>query len=68
MLFHRREGYHGLSGVRATRIRADQGIRVMVYKDVFFNMEHDVRFNNRPAPGRKQTDHAYIFGIGYEFG
>lgn len=45
---------------------ADQGIRVFVYQDFYFNLEYDVRLNTQPAPGREKLDEAFIFGIGYE--
>ena len=66
-LFQRAEGYYDLSGGNAMRLRADQGVRVTVYKQLFVNFEYDYRFNSQPAPGRKTTDEAYIFGVGYSF-
>ena len=66
-LFHRQEGYYDLNAGNALRIRADQGVRVTVYKNLFLNLEYDLRYNSQPAPGRLKTDEAFIFGVGYEF-
>jgi hypothetical protein len=49
------------------RIIADQGVRVTLYKNLFFSLEYDLRLNTQPAPGRQKIDEAYIFGVGYEF-
>ncbi|MET0516360.1 MAG: DUF481 domain-containing protein [Nitrospiraceae bacterium] len=66
-LFHRQDGFYDLGEGNAIRLSADQGLRVFVYQDFYFNVEYDVRLNTQPAPGRQQLDEAFIFGIGYEF-
>jgi putative salt-induced outer membrane protein YdiY len=65
-LFHRHEGFYDITAGNAFRINADQGVRITVYKNFFFNVEYDFRLNSQPAPGRKMTDEAVIFGVGYE--
>lgn len=65
-VFHRHEGFWDLDGGNAIRVNADQGLRVTVYKNLFINMEYDLRLNTQPAPGRQQVDQSYIFGVGYE--
>ena len=65
-LFHRHEGFYDINAGNAFRFNADQGIRITVYRSFFFNMEYDFRLNTQPAPGRKKTDEAIIFGVGYE--
>ena len=65
-LFHRHEGFYDTNAGNAFRFNADQGIRITVYKKFFFNVEYDFRLNTQPAPGRKMTDEAIIFGVGYE--
>lgn len=65
-LFHRHEGFYDIQAGNAFRFNADQGIRITVYKNLFFNVEYDFRLNTQPAPGRKSTDEAIIFGVGYE--
>ncbi|MCC2640379.1 MAG: uncharacterized protein K0S45_792 [Nitrospira sp.] len=66
-LFHRHEGFWDINAGNALRINADQGVRITLYKNLFFNVEYDVRLNTQPAPGRKKVDEAMIFGVGYEF-
>jgi len=64
--FHRHEGFWDINAGNAFRFNADQGLRITVYKNLFFNVEYDLRLNTQPAPGRKKTDEAMIFGVGYE--
>jgi hypothetical protein len=45
----------------------DQGLRVPVYQTLYVSLEYDYRYNTAPAPGRKEMDDAYIFGVGFEF-
>jgi Putative salt-induced outer membrane protein len=66
-VFHRHEGFWDINAGNAFRFNADQGIRITVYKNFYFNVEYDLRLNTQPAPGRKTTDEAFIFGVGYEF-
>ena len=65
VLWQRTEGYYDLGGGNALRVRSDQGVRITLYKNLFFNLEEDFRYNSQPAPGRKSTDSAVIFGVGY---
>lgn len=66
-VFHRHELFWDINEGNAVRFNADQGIRITVYKNLFFNVEYDYRLNTQPAPGRKKNDEAVIFGVGYEF-
>ena len=65
-VFHRHEGFWDVYAGNAFRFNADQGIRITVYKNLFFNVEYDLRLNTQPAPGRQQLDESLIFGVGYE--
>ncbi|MBI4003132.1 MAG: DUF481 domain-containing protein [Nitrospira defluvii] len=66
-VFHRHEGFWDINAGNAFRFNADQGVRITVYKNLFFNVEYDFRLNTQPAPGRKKNDESVIFGVGYEF-
>ncbi|WHZ24532.1 MAG: hypothetical protein OJF47_003644 [Nitrospira sp.] len=66
-VFHRQEGFWDINHGNGFRLNADQGIRITVYKNLFFNVEYDLRLNTQPAPGRKKLDESVIFGVGYEF-
>lgn len=65
-VFHRHEGFWDINAGNAFRLNADQGVRITVYKNLYFNVEYDLRLNTQPAPGRKEVDEAFIFGVGYE--
>lgn len=64
--------YHTQSGARdfgsdsdAFRWNADQGVRVALYKKLYFNLGYEFRFNSEPELGKKQTDEALNIGLGY---
>ena len=67
VFFHRDEVYYDLKAPNAYRFRADQGVRLPIYKRFSLNLEYDMRYNSNPAVGRKTTDHAYIMGVSYAF-
>ncbi len=67
ILFHRHQGFQDIGVAKATRINAEQGIRVKVYGDFALNLEYDIRNNSEQAPGRKTVDSTFIFGISFEF-
>lgn len=66
-LFHNQTGFRDLTLRNATRLNAQQGVRVKVYGGIALNFEYDMRFNTDPAPGRKTVDSALIFGLSYGF-
>lgn len=66
-LFHKHEGFLDFDERSALRVFADQGLRVNLLGNLFFNVEYDIRYNGAPAPGRKRIDEAVIFGVGFEF-
>lgn len=66
-LFHTHQGYQDVMNHMATRIMAQQGIRVSIYGPISLNLEYDVRFNSNPMPGRKTVDSSFIFGVSYGF-
>jgi putative salt-induced outer membrane protein YdiY len=65
-LFHKHEGFVDFGERTALRFFADQGLRITLIGNLFFNVEYDIRYNGAPAPGRKRTDEAVIFGIGFD--
>jgi hypothetical protein len=66
-IFQRFDGYYDLRYGNSLRIIMDQGLRVPVYQTLYVSLEYDYRYNTTPAPGRKEMDDAYIFGVGFEF-
>lgn len=66
-LYHNHQGYQDVMNHMATRIVAQQGIRVHVYDPISMYFEYNVRFNSNPVPGRKTVDSSLIFGVSYAF-
>ena len=66
-IFQRFDGYYDLRYGNAIRIVMDQGLRIPVFQTLYVSLEYDYRLNTQPAPGRKEVDDAYIFGVGFEF-
>lgn len=64
--FHKHEGFVDFGERTALRLFADQGLRITLIGNLSFNVEYDLRYNGAPAPGRKRTDEAVIFGIGFD--
>lgn len=67
ILFHRHQGYRDLAHGSATRVNADQGIRVKLVGNWRINFEYDLRYNSVPDAGRKTTDTTMILGFSYDF-
>lgn len=65
--FHNHHGIQDLILRSATRVEAQQGMRVKVYGAISLNLEYDLRFNSTPAPGKHTVDSALIFGVSYGF-
>jgi putative salt-induced outer membrane protein YdiY len=67
VFFHRQQGFKDLGHGSATRVNADQGIRVKITSNWRVNFEYDLRYNSLPVAGRKTTDTNIIFGFSYDF-
>ncbi len=67
ILFHKQQGFKDIGHGSATRVNADQGIRVKITGNWRVNFEYDLRYNSLPVPGRKTTDSTIIFGFSYDF-
>ena len=69
-IFHRQKGYRDLGGDGSTAVRliAEQGARLELIGDLYFKLEFDYRYNSDPEPGRKKSDEAFIWALGYTFG
>ena len=66
VLFHRQQGFKDLGHGSATRVNADQGIRVTLIGNWHMQFEYDLRYNSLPVQGRKTTDTNIIFGFSYD--
>ncbi|MCW5785432.1 MAG: DUF481 domain-containing protein [Nitrospirales bacterium] len=45
------------------RLNANQGMSISIYKDLSIRFEYNVRYNSKPADGRKTTATTIIFGL-----
>jgi putative salt-induced outer membrane protein YdiY len=67
VFFHRQMAFKDLGHGSATRINADQGIRVAILGTNWnVQFEIDLRYNSLPVSGRKSTDTNIIFGLSYD--
>jgi putative salt-induced outer membrane protein YdiY len=67
IFFHKHLGFKDVGHGAATRVNADQGIRVKITSNWRVNFEYDIRYNSLPVAGRKTTDTNIIFGFSYDF-
>ena len=67
--FHKQAGFRDVAGDRNDALRwiAEQGLRITLHADLYLKLAYDFRFNSDPAPGRKKSDQAFIWGVGYQF-
>jgi putative salt-induced outer membrane protein YdiY len=66
VFFHKHQGFRDLGHGSATRVNADQGIRVALIGKWHLQFEYDLRYNSLPVSGRKSTDTNIIFGFSYD--
>ena len=67
IVFHKQQGFEDLGHGAATRVNADQGIRVRITQNWRVNFEYDFRYNSLPVAGRQTVDTNIIFGFSYDF-
>lgn len=67
IIFHKSQAFKDLGHGSATRVNADQGIRVKITENWRVNFEYDLRYNSLPVTGRKTVDTTIIFGFSYDF-
>ena len=67
VLFHRQDGYFGVTGEDNRFVRAQQGIRLGLVGGLVTTAQLDVDYDASPAPGRRNTDRAFALTFGYRF-
>ncbi|MBL6971341.1 MAG: DUF481 domain-containing protein [Desulfobacterales bacterium] len=65
--FHLHEGYIRMEDPDDFFLRSQQGFRLPLVQSFYATFEFDFDYNHRPAPGTKNNDRRYIFGLTYEF-
>jgi putative salt-induced outer membrane protein YdiY len=68
-VYHRQKGFRdlGVGGSTALRWTAEQGARMEVYGKLYVKVAFEYRYNSDPEPGKKKSDRAFIWALGYEF-
>jgi len=68
-VYHRQKGFRDFGGSGSTALRwtADQGARIEVYGNLYVKVAFEYRYNSEPEPGKKKSDEAFIWALGYEF-
>jgi putative salt-induced outer membrane protein YdiY len=68
-IFHRQKGFRdlGVGGSTALRWTSEQGARIEVYGKLYLKVAFEYRYNSDPEPGKKKSDEAFIWALGYEF-
>lgn len=66
ILFHKQDGFKDIGHGSATRLNADQGIRIKLGGRWRLNLEYDLRYNSIPVSGKKTTDTNFIIGFSYD--
>jgi putative salt-induced outer membrane protein YdiY len=66
VVFHRSQAFKDLGHGAATRVNADQGIRVKFTNNWRINFEYDIRYNSLPVAGKHTVDTNIIFGFSYD--
>jgi len=64
-VFHEQEGFWSLEDSENVVLRTRQGVSIPLRKGLNLNMQLNVDWANKPAPGRKATDSTWILGLGY---
>lgn len=68
-VFHRQKGFRDLGVGDSTALRwtSEQGARIEVYGKLYLKVAFEYRYNSDPEPGKKKSDEAFIWALGYEF-
>jgi len=64
--FHLQEGYYDLSADEGLYLRTEQGLRLPIVENFYFNFQVNWQYKSEPPDGNKSSDTAFILGIGYE--
>ena len=66
VFFHKSQAFKDLGHGEATRVNADQGLRVKFTNNWRINFEYDLRYNSVPVTGKQTVDTNIIFGFSYD--
>lgn len=66
-LFHAHDGYYQVTAGDKKFFRTQNGIRFTIAGGLVTTIQHDLDYDRRPAPGRKQVDRTFSLALGYRF-
>jgi len=66
VFFQKSQAFKDLGHGEATRVNADQGLRVKFTNNWRINFEYDIRYNSLPVTGKQTVDTNIIFGFSYD--
>ena len=67
VLFHRHDGYFGVTGEDNLFMQAKTGVRVSIAAGFVTTVRVDVDYDRSPAPGRENVDRTFAVTLGYRF-
>jgi len=65
--FHRHEVSIGLKDIKDFLFTSETGLRFPLANNFNASLQYDYDWDNTPAPGRKRSDNAYMFNLGYSW-
>jgi putative salt-induced outer membrane protein YdiY len=66
-LFHFHEGFVSIEDTDDLFIKSRTGVRVPLFKNINATLQYNIDWEKTPSPGRKKTDRALMFTLGYLF-
>jgi putative salt-induced outer membrane protein YdiY len=67
VLFHRHDGYFGVTGGDNLFMKTQNGIRLALLAGFVTTAQLDLDYDRTPAPGRRNTDRTFALTFGYRF-
>jgi putative salt-induced outer membrane protein YdiY len=67
VLFHRQDGYFGVTGEDNRFVRMQNGVRFGLVGGLVTTAQLDLDYDASPAPGRRSTDRTFALTFGYRF-
>ncbi len=66
-LFHFHEGFGSFEEADDMFIKSKTGVRIPIFTNLNASLQYNFDWDNTPSPGRKKTDRALMFTLGYFF-
>jgi putative salt-induced outer membrane protein YdiY len=66
-LFHFHEGFGSFERADDMFIKSKTGVRIPIFTNLNASLQYNFDWDNTPSPGRKKTDRALMFTLGYFF-